>query len=145
MRPPLRLKRVLFICVGNCCRSQIAEGFARSYGTGVIAAESAGLAPAGIVVQETIRTMEEKNIDISSHYSKPLDIDDANDFDLLVNISGYSLPEGIHATVIEWDVADPIGQPDAVYRAVRDQLEALVTDLILELRQAPGSPGISPQ
>ena len=131
-----RRKRVLFVCVGNCCRSQMAEGFAAHYGSDVLAAESAGLAPAGIVVDETIRAMAEKNIDISAQYSKALRTDDANRFDLVVNMSGYDLPAGVRAPVREWDVADPIGESDEIYAHVRDQIERLVKSLIQELRYA---------
>ena len=49
-----RKKRVLFVCVGNCCRSQMAEGFAAHHGGDVLMAESAGLVPAGVVVDETV-------------------------------------------------------------------------------------------
>ena len=57
-------KRVLFLCIGNSCRSPMAEGFAKCYGSDVMQAESAGLAPAGIVQPLTKKVMEEKNINI---------------------------------------------------------------------------------
>jgi protein-tyrosine-phosphatase len=113
----------------------MAEGFAIRHGHDVLVAESAGLAPAGVVVDETVRTMAEKNIDISTHYSKALRTDQADDFDLIVNMSGYDLPDGIRVPVLEWDVADPIGESDAFYAKVRDQIEELVVQLILELRR----------
>jgi arsenate reductase len=125
---------VLFVCIGNCCRSQMAEGFAHEYGADIVAAESAGLAPAGIVVDETVRTMADKSVDISGQYSKAFRLDEANECDLVVNMSGVGLPEGVQTTVIEWNVHDPIGQSEEVYTQVRDQVEALVTDLIWKLR-----------
>lgn len=112
----------------------MAEGFARHYGSDVLEAASAGLAPAGIVVPETVQTMAEKDIDISGHRSTPLRLEEANQFDLVVNMSGYALPDGVCVPVREWDVPDPIGEPDPVYRKVRDQIEILVTDLIREFR-----------
>ena len=130
-----KTKRVLFVCIGNCCRSQMAEGFARHYGGDVLSAESAGLSPAGVVVPETVRSMAEKNIDISDHYSKGLHAEQAKDFDLIVNMSGYDLPESIRAPIRNWVVADPIGESDAVYAKVRDQIETLVMNLILEFRR----------
>jgi arsenate reductase len=114
----------------------MAEGFANRYGSDVLSAESAGLAPAGVVVKDTILSMAQKNIDISSHYSKGFRLDDADDYDLIVNMSGYDLPEKVGVPVREWKVADPIGQSDAVYGQVRDQIETLVMNLILELRRA---------
>jgi arsenate reductase len=124
------------VCVGNCCRSQMAEGFANHYGKDVLAAESAGLAPAGIVVDQTVRSMAEWNIDVSDHYSKGFDRERANRFDLIVNLSGYNLPDGIRVPVLEWEVQDPIGQSDAVYARVRDEIGKLVVKLIKDLRRA---------
>ena len=129
-----RRKRVLFVCVGNCCRSQMAEGFATYHGSDILTAESAGLAPAGIVVDQTVRSMSGKNIDISNHYSKAFRVDEANDFDLVVNMSGYELPKGIRVPVMRWEVPDPIGESDEVYAQVRDQIERLVTKLVTHLR-----------
>ena len=115
----------------------MAEGFAAHYGGDVMAASSAGLAPAGVVVDPTVRAMSKKNIDISSHYSKAFRLDEANDSDLVVNMSGYNLPAGIRVPVLEWDVPDPIGEPDEVYARVRDQIEKLVKKLIVDLSGQP--------
>jgi protein-tyrosine-phosphatase len=114
----------------------MAEGFANRYGSDVLSAESAGLAPAGVVVKDTILSMAQKNIDISSQYSKGFRLGDAHDFDLIVNMSGYELPEGIRAPVRRWEVEDPIGKSDVVYGQVRDHIETLVMNLVLEFRRA---------
>jgi len=127
------LQRVLFVCVGNACRSQMAEGFARTYGKDVLEPQSAGLAPAMVVPEETRQTMEEKNIDISAQFPKSVSLFPDGYFDLVVNISGYPIPR--HSTAVEWKVNDPIGEPPEVYRAARDQIEQLVMKLILELRR----------
>ena len=128
-------KRVLFVCVGNCCRSQMAEGFAGAYGSDMLEPHSAGIFPAGIVVQETVECMAEKNIDISGQFSKGLGGLDGDEFDLIVNLSGQDLPwhAGQSRT---WPVEDPIGKDRQVYRSTRDQIEALVQSLIAELRTA---------
>jgi arsenate reductase len=136
----VKQKRVLFVCIGNCCRSQMAEGFAREYGGDTVAAESAGLAPAGMVVEETIRAMAQRRVDVSNQYSKAFRLDEANECDIVVNMSGLRMPEGVLAPVLEWDVRDPIGQTDEVYAKVRDQIESLVTDLIWKLRRARSAP-----
>jgi arsenate reductase len=128
-------KRVLFVCVGNCCRSQMAEGFAAHYGGDVLIAESAGLVPAGVVVDETVRSMAERNIDISGQYSKALRVDQTGEYDLIVNMSGFSLPDAVRAPAVTWVVPDPIGQPDEVYAQVCDQIEALVLQLISDFRR----------
>jgi arsenate reductase len=113
----------------------MAEGFAAHYGSDVLIAESAGLAPAGVVVDETVRSMAEKNIDISGQYSKALRVSQTGEYDLVVNMSGFSLPDGVRAPVATWAVPDPIGQSDQVYAQVCDQIEALVLQLISDFRR----------
>src|SRR3954467_4821123 len=93
--PPLRsmaMKRVLFLCIGNSCRSPMAEGFAKCYGTDVMEAQSAGIAPAAIVQPMTRRVMEEKNINIDYISPKDLGAIDLSSFDLVINMSGRKLP-----------------------------------------------------
>jgi arsenate reductase len=124
------LKRVLFLCIGNSCRSQMAEGFARRYGSDVLEPASAGLAPASIIQPLTRKVMEEKNIRLDGQYPKDLSAVDLGKFDMVVNMSR------IPAEIRVWDVEDPIGREEEAYIAVRDQIEMLVMRLILELRQA---------
>jgi arsenate reductase (thioredoxin) len=126
-------QRVLFVCVGNACRSQMAEGFARAYGKDVMTPESAGLAPAMTVPEETRQTMAEKNIDISTQFPKPVNLFPPGLFETVVNISGYRIPG--YSQTLDWKVNDPIGGSPAEYRAARDQLEQLVMKLILDLRR----------
>jgi arsenate reductase len=125
----------LFLCIGNSCRSQMAEGFARKYGSDVMEVASAGLAPASIVQSLTYKVMEEKNIKLDGHFPKPLERVDVPSFNIVVNMSGFPLPTMTKVDIRTWRVQDPIGQPEDVYVAVRDQLEMLVMRLILELRR----------
>lgn len=113
----------------------MAEGFARKYGTDVLQPASAGLGPANIVQPLTKKVMEAKNINIDDQYPKGLDSVPVRTFDLIVNMSGGNLPMRVPAEVREWIVEDPIGQPEEVYVAVREQIEMLVMLLILELRR----------
>jgi arsenate reductase len=129
----MRPYRVLFVCVGNACRSQMAEAFARTYGDGVLIPASAGLYPAGIVSPVTVRLMREKNISLDSHWSKGLK-ETGTQFDLIINMSQQPLPEDITAPVRQWAVEDPIDVPDERHREVRDRIERLVRNLIRELR-----------
>ena len=129
----MAVQRVLFVCVGNACRSQMAEGFARTYGKDVMTPESAGLSPAMIVPQATRETMAEKNIDISPQFPKPVTMFGRGHFDMIVNISGYPIPG--YPEALEWQVDDPIGGTDEEYRVARDQIEDLVMKLILKLRR----------
>ncbi|MCZ2151186.1 MAG: hypothetical protein LC126_25865 [Bryobacterales bacterium] len=126
--------RVLFVCLGNAIRSQMAEGFARRYGSDVIDARSAGLTPAGRVMPLTRKVMEEKNIDLGDAYPKPIADHAGETFDLVVNISGVPLPQA-KAPVREWTVRDPMGGKEDAYRLAAEQIERMVMDLILELRR----------
>lgn len=128
-------KNVLFLCIGNSCRSQMAEGFARRYGSDVMECASAGLAPALIVQPATRKVMQAKNIKIDDHYPKSLEQVDLHKFDLIVNMSGRPFTMRLDAPVREWKVEDPIGLSEEVYNTVRDQIENAVMQLILELRR----------
>jgi arsenate reductase len=126
------MKRVLFVCIGNACRSPMAEGFARAYGSDVLIAQSAGLAPALAVVPLTHQVMLEKNIDLGDLYPKEFELEDG--IDLVINMSGHELPlrEGVAVEV--WEVRDPIGESIEVFRRVRGEIEQRVRDLIERLR-----------
>jgi len=115
----MRPHRVLFVCIGNACRSQMAEAFASARGGDVVRAGSAGLWPASRIPRITVELMLEKNISLDSRFPKGLD---------------EPLPAPVSAPVREWDVEDPIFLPTERQREIRDQIEALVRDLIAELR-----------
>ena len=132
---PSSKTRVLFICIGNSCRSQMAEGFARRYGADVMIAASAGLSPAYIVAPDTVRAMDEKNIDLRSQFPKSLNQLGRAQFDLFVNMSGFDLPPEIDTPVRRWAVADPIAEDYQTHCKIRDEIETLVMGLILELRR----------
>ena len=133
-------RRVLFVCIGNSCRSQMAEAFARSYGSDVLEVASAGVYPAAIVAPLTGQVLRERNIGIEGHFPKDLSAVLYEPFDLVVNMSGLPL-EIPGADPIEWKVPEPIGQPEEVFRSVADQIESLVMRLILDLRHGPRSRG----
>ncbi|MCS7026371.1 MAG: arsenate reductase ArsC [Bryobacteraceae bacterium] len=130
------LTRVLFLCVGNAIRSQMAEGFARCYGSDVMVARSAGLAPAPGLAPFTRKVMAEKNIDLGEAYPKAITEFDLKEFDLIVNMSGITLARLSGPAVREWKVPDPIGGDEERYRQTANQIEMLVMGLILELRKA---------
>jgi arsenate reductase len=131
------MKRVLFVCLGNSCRSQMAEGFARALGADTWEVASAGLMPAVMIAPPVREVMDEKGISLGEQFPKPIEWMRPESFDLIVNISGYPLPEGIRAPVVEWQVDDPIGRPLRVYRRVRDEIEGLVRGLLEDVRRAP--------
>ena len=112
----------------------MAEGFARKYGSDVLEAASAGLAPAPIVQPLTKKVMIERNVNIDDQHPKDLGMLDVKTFDLIINMSGTKLPARIPVEVRDWRVEDPIGQTEEVYLTVRDQIENAVMRLILEFR-----------
>ena len=129
-------KSILFVCIGNSCRSQMAEAFARAYGSDILSVRSAGLAPASIVQPLTRQVLTEKNISSEGQFPKGLESVAAESFDVVVNISGEPLPpRPVAHRAIEWRVRDPIGQSESLYRTVAAEIEALVMRLILELRR----------
>lgn len=97
--------------------------------------QSAGLAPAAIVQPLTKKVMLEKNINIDDQWAKDLNVIPVHQFDLIVNMSGARLPTRVPIEIRDWKIEDPIGRSEELYVAVRDQIEYLVMQLILELRR----------
>ena len=127
-------QRILFLCIGNSCRSQMAEGFAKTYGSDVLEIHSAGLAPATGIAPLTKYVMALRNVRIDeTHFPKGLEMVLHQPFDIIVNMSGQpvNLPAG---RMLDWPVRDPIGEQESVYRDVAAQIEDLVMRLILEVR-----------
>jgi arsenate reductase (thioredoxin) len=127
--------RVLFVCLGNACRSQMAEGFARVYGSDVLAPASAGLAPGRAIPPDTIRAMDEKNIDLRGQSPKGWWEVALSDFDFAVNISGYELPPQFTLPARTWEAPDPILASYEKHCEIRDRIENLVMELVLEMRR----------
>lgn len=127
--------QVLFVCIGNAIRSQMAEGFARCYGADVMVARSAGLSPATNIMPLTRKVMTAKNIDLGDVFPKAIADHGNQEYDLVINISGMPLGVDLRAPVRDWKVKDPMGQKESVYQDTANQMERLMMDLILELRQ----------
>jgi protein-tyrosine-phosphatase len=132
-------KKVLFLCIGNACRSQMAEAIARHKASDVMEPSSAGLVPFGEIPNTTVAVLEECGISAAGQSSKPLRSEDMSAADLIVNMTGRSgasiFKEGL-ARVEDWDVGDPYGFNLAVYRGIRDQIDARVEDLARRLRES---------
>jgi arsenate reductase (thioredoxin) len=131
--------RILFVCIGNSCRSPMAEGFANYYGSHLLHASSAGSHPARIIQPETIQVMQEKGIDISQQGSKGL-LDVNLDWMDWVIVFDASLARSIRlpsrkTQQLNWFVADPIGRSMDLYRAVRDEIQVKVLDFIEKIRE----------
>lgn len=129
-----RVKSVLFACVGNSYRSQIAEGFAHAYARpGTVDARSGGTAPFGYVSPAAVRLMAEKGIDISKNTSKTLDLTFAERADAFVTLCGPldgACPAHLASRAISWDVGDPGTSSVTAQRALRDDIEVRVIGLL---------------
>jgi arsenate reductase len=137
--------KVLFVCIGNACRSQMAQAFARVYGKDVIEPESAGLTPAVMIPEVTHWVMRERGITLDEQFPKEVGMVPLSEMDLVVNLSGRPLP-GVPAEKLrEWRVRDPIGEKDAVHEQVRDEVDRLVMSLVLELRLNQSGAGQAPE
>ncbi len=130
-------KKVLFVCVGNSCRSQMAEGFARAYGKDKVEVQSAGTAASGIVNGAAIQAMREKGIDISSQRSKQLTDDMLEWADVVITLGCCSAeelcPVDFEGIKEDWPIEDPLGMPWEVMERVSDDIERRVRGLLEEL------------
>ena len=125
--------RVLFVCVENSNRSQMAEAFARLHGGGAVEAMSAGSRPSGRINPKAIRFMAERGVDLSTHASKSLD-DVSGGFDAVVTMGcGDDCPWIPAQRREDWVLPDPRDMDDDGYRAVRDDIEARVKALLASL------------
>jgi len=130
------MKRVMFVCKKNSRRSQMAEGFAHTFGEGKISVNSSGL-EASHVDPKTVDIMSEINIDISNQTSKPLTDFNPEDFDAVISLCGcgVNLPEAwvLREVFDDWQLDDPEGQAIETFRRVRDEVKERVVKLIESL------------
>ena len=123
-------KRVLFVCVENSNRSQMAEAFARMHGGDGVEALSAGSKPSGRINPKALRFMQELGYDLRSHASKSLD-DIEGEFDAVVTMGcGDSCPWVPARRREDWALPDPRDMDDTGYRAVRDEISSRVRQLL---------------
>lgn len=127
------MKRVLFVCVENSNRSQMAEAFAHIHGGDAVEALSAGSKPSGQINPKAIRFMGELGYDLNTHSSKSLDEIDG-EFDAVVTMGcGDSCPWVPAKRREDWALPDPKHMVDEGYRAVRDEISARVKTLLASL------------
>jgi protein-tyrosine-phosphatase len=126
--------RVLFVCVENSNRSQMAEAFARKLGGVRVEAWSAGSKPSGQVNPKAILAMREKGCDLTRHASKSLDDLPPVDFDAAITMGCGDACPNVRAGVREdWSLPDPREMGPEEFRAVRDRIEAEVRGLLARL------------
>ncbi|MFQ5679106.1 MAG: arsenate reductase ArsC [Gemmatimonadota bacterium] len=123
--------RLLFVCVENACRSQMAEAFARRLGGSRVEAHSAGSRPSGRVNPRAIALMGEAGYDLSGHRSKAVDELAGLEFDAVISMGcGDACPQVPTRRRLEWEIPDPKDLPDEEFRSVRDRIEGQVRDLL---------------
>jgi len=106
------MTKILFVCVENACRSQMAEGFAREFGKGKVEAFSAGTHPSGQVNPNAIKAMQEGGIDISRQISKGFDVLPLVEFDYVVTMGcGNECPNIPAKQRLDWKIPSPKGRP----------------------------------
>jgi protein-tyrosine-phosphatase len=132
------MKTVLFVCVENSNRSQMAEAFARIHGAGRVAAASAGSRPSGRINPKAIEAMHELGYDLSTHASKGLDEFNGRAVDVAVTMGcGDECPIVRAGRRVDWKIPDPRDMTPEEFRGVRDLIGQKVRDLIAGLDTAP--------
>jgi protein-tyrosine-phosphatase len=127
------MKKVLFVCVENAGRSQMAEAFANHYGKGKLVASSAGVMLADRVNPVVVEVMKEKGIDISMSKPKLLTLEMVEEADQVVTMGCSAekfCPSPLLKRVIDWGLEDPKGKPIEKVRQIRDEIERRVQKLI---------------
>jgi protein-tyrosine-phosphatase len=129
-----RPRRILFVCVENSCRSQIAEAFARLHGSAGVEAHSAGSRPSGGVNPRAVAAMRELGYDLERHASKSLEEIPEGEYDVAVTMGcGDACPLVRARRREDWGIPDPREMPPDEFRAVRDQIERRVLELLRSL------------
>jgi len=128
--------KVLFVCVENAGRSQMAEAFAKIYGKGRVKAESAGTMPAKEISSVVVQVMREKGIDLSANKPKLVTSQMVQEADRII-VMGCSAegfcPAPLLNKVVDWGIEDPKDKPIEKVREIRDEIERKARNLIEEM------------
>lgn len=126
----------MFVCVENSCRSQIAEGFARRLGAGVLEPSSAGSKPSGKVNPTAIALMSERGLDLSRQTSKGLAEVPSAGWDYIVTMGcGDACPFVPGKARLDWQIPDPKAMPKEQFNHVCDEIERKVKELLDDARK----------
>jgi protein-tyrosine-phosphatase len=125
---------ILFICLGNSCRSIMAEALARQFFPDSVNIGSAGLHPLGYVAQETLQVLAESGVATEDLWSKGFAEIDCGAFSVLVNLTSYSLdgvlPRSCRGRIIHHPVTDPFGRSLEAYRQAREAIRRFITEAL---------------
>ena len=131
------MKKVLFVCVENSCRSQMAEAFAKIYGAEVIDSWSSGSRPSGVVNEKAISAMADIGYDLKPHVSKSLDDIPQLEYDYVITMGCGDECPFVKAKVREdWQIPDPKHMDKSEFAAVRDTIKDEVVALVAKVKSA---------
>lgn len=131
-----QMKQLLFVCVENSNRSQMAEAFARLHGSQIVEAYSAGSRPSGIVNPKAIAAMKEKGVDLDTHKSKALSDLPSVEWDHVITMGcGDECPFLPAKNRDDWPLDDPKNMEPAEFNKVRNEIEQRVITLIDTIRK----------
>jgi arsenate reductase len=124
-------RRILFVCVENSTRSQMAEAFARLHGGDRVEAHSAGSRPSGCINPRAVQFMREVGCDLVGQESKSLDRFNGTEIDVAVTMGcGDACPLVRAGRREEWNIPDPKELPDDEFRAIRELIECKIKELL---------------
>jgi arsenate reductase len=134
-----RPAKVLFVCIGNSCRSPMAEAIARQDALQEIDASSAGLAPLGFVAEMTTQTLLRNGYAVDGLTSKPISAEAWESADLVINMSGRAREFAFrnfsgYAKAEDWDIEDPYGNAEK-YQGTYEAIRRRVTQLAQRIRK----------
>jgi protein-tyrosine-phosphatase len=130
----MSMKRLLFVCVENSCRSQIAEAFARLHGKDKVEVYSAGSRPSGRVNPKAVESMREIGYDLTKHESKSLEEIPDVEYDFVATMGcGDECPFVRAKRREDWNIPDPKELPLEQFRQIRDLIEQKVKDVLLQM------------
>jgi protein-tyrosine-phosphatase len=136
-----RVPEILFVCVHNAGRSQIAAALTKRFGGNRVTVHSAGSAPAPAIHPVVVEAMREAGLDAAEEFPKPLTDEHVAAADVVVTMGcGDTCPVYPGKRYVDWEIADPAGQPIERVRAIRDEIEARVRALLGEMGIAPRVP-----
>lgn len=128
------MKRILFVCVENSNRSQMAEAFARIHGAGQVESLSAGSRPSGRVNPKAIETMRQLGYDLTTHTSKGLDNFNGTEVDVAITMGcGDECPLVLARQRLDWQIPDPKDMNPDQFLEVRNLIETKVKELLATL------------
>jgi arsenate reductase (thioredoxin) len=128
------MKKLLFVCIENSNRSQMAQAFAKIYGSGKVEAYSAGSAPSGKINPKAIAAMNELGYDLSKHDSKSLKEIPEVEYDYIITMGcGDTCPWVPAKNRADWNIPDPRNMEKAEFNEVRDLIKGKVQELLKSL------------